>query len=142
MPRARDDDELRSLVRGAGLRATPPRLDVFHVLRSSLEPLSHAEVCDRLGTHRTMDRSTVFRNLEDLAEVGLARRVDLGDHIWRFSCAVSTDAPLATFVCTTCSKVESLRDVEIVDRRGKPPRWLKQRGVEILVRGRCDACRA
>lgn len=142
MPRARDDDhdQLRALVRNGGLRATPSRIRVLQLLRSASGPVSHGEVCDQLGSDRTMDRSTVHRNLEDLVEVGLARRIDLGDRIWRFETTASEDSTRATFVCTKCGRIEPLRDAELVDRRRKPPRALRGRRFVILVRGRCDAC--
>src|SRR5678815_74677 len=76
-------DELRSAVRGKGLRATPSRLAVLELLRSSDAPMSHGDVADRLATQE-WDRATIYRNLTDLAEAGLLRRTDVGDHIWRF----------------------------------------------------------
>ena len=30
------------------------------------------------------DPATIYRNLTDLSEAGLARRTDVGDHVWRF----------------------------------------------------------
>src|ERR1700753_1855449 len=76
-------DELRSAVRGKGLRATPSRLAVLDLVRSSDPPMSHGDVADRLAS-QTWDRATIYRNLTDLAEAGLVRRTDVGDHVWRF----------------------------------------------------------
>ena len=82
-------DELRSAVRAKGLRATPSRLAVLELLRASDTPMSHGDVADRLATE-AWDRATIYRNLTDLAESGLVRRTDVGDHVWRFE-AVSDD---------------------------------------------------
>ena len=133
-------DELRSAVRTSGLRATPSRLAVLELLRASDAPLSHGDVADRLAS-QPWDRATIYRNLTDLAEAGLVRRTDVGDHVWRFE-AVSQDHDGAHphFVCTECGTVECLPEIELAIRRAKAPRAVKQRQVEVHVRGLCDAC--
>jgi Fur family transcriptional regulator, ferric uptake regulator len=135
-------DELRSAVRGKGLRATPSRLAVLELLRSSDTPMSHGDVADRLAS-QTWDRATIYRNLTDLAEAGLVRRTDVGDHVWRFEAVSGEHAVDAHphFVCTECGTVECLPELELsVRARGKPPRAVKQRQVEVQLRGLCDAC--
>ena len=140
-----DLDALRSAVRGKGLRATPSRLAVLDLLRSSDSPMSHGDVADRLAS-QAWDRATIYRNLTDLAEAGLVRRTDVGDHVWRFE-AVSDEHEAAShphFVCTECGAVECLPELELAVRRtstSRPPRAVKQRQVEVHVRGLCDACR-
>lgn len=139
-------DELRSAVRAKGLRATPSRLAVLELLRVSDAPMSHGDVADRLAT-QAWDRATIYRNLTDLAEAGLVRRTDVGDHVWRYE-AVSGDHEASAhphFVCTECGTVECLPEIELAVRtsrtsRARPPRAVKQRQVEVHVRGLCDAC--
>jgi len=139
-------DELRGAVRAKGLRATPSRLAVLELLRASDAPMSHGDVADRLAS-QAWDRATIYRNLTDLSEAGLVRRTDMGDHIWRFE-AVSGDHEAAAhphFVCTECGSVECLPEIELAVRasrstRSRPPRAVKQRQVEVHVRGLCDAC--
>jgi Fur family ferric uptake transcriptional regulator len=140
---AKNTDELRSAVRSSGLRATPSRLAVLELVRASEAPVSHGDVADRLHTH-AWDRATIYRNLIDLAEVGLLRRTDVGDHVWRFEAITEDhDAEHPHFVCTECGTVECLPELEIAlstGRRAKAPRAVKQRQVEVHVRGLCDAC--
>jgi Fur family ferric uptake transcriptional regulator len=133
-------DELRAAVRTAGLRATPSRLAVLERVRASDAPMSHSDVADQLAS-QAWDRATIYRNLIDLAEAGLVRRTDMGDHVWRFE-AVSEehDAQHPHFVCTECGTVECLPEIELAIRRAKAPRAVKQRQVEVHVRGLCDAC--
>src|SRR3569623_2403993 len=103
-------DELRSAARAKGLRATPSRLAVLELLRSSDTPMSHGDVADRLAT-QAWDRATIYRNLTALAEAGLVRRPDVGDHVWRFEAVKDEREPGAHphFVCTECGVVECLR---------------------------------
>ena len=68
-----EQDALRSAVRDAGLRATPPRLAVLALLQDSTTPLSHGEVVGRPAS-RGWDPATLYRNLNDLVDAKLARR--------------------------------------------------------------------
>ncbi|HEY4059622.1 MAG TPA: transcriptional repressor [Kofleriaceae bacterium] len=135
-------EELRRALRAASLRATPSRIGVLALLRTISSPVSHGDVADRLASHGC-DRATIYRNLMDLAEAGLARRTDLGDHVWRFEATSSAHAgaPHPHFVCTECGTVECLPDLELAGpKRARTPRALRTRQVEVHVRGLCDAC--
>ena len=140
----KNTDEIRSAVRTTGLRATPSRLAVLELVRTCDTPVSHGDVADRLAS-QPWDRATIYRNLIDLSEAGLLRRTDVGDHVWRFE-AVRDDRdahPHPHFVCTECGFIECLPEVEIhmtAGKRAKAPRAVKQRQVEVHVRGLCDAC--
>lgn len=142
---AKNLDELRAAVRARGLRATPSRLAVLDVVRGTEAPVSHGEVADRLAS-QAWDRATIYRNLTDLAEVGLLRRTDVGDHVWRFEAIEHEASAHPHFVCTECGVVECLPEIELTLRRPEPsrrvraPRAVKQRQVEVHVRGLCDAC--
>ena len=136
-------DELRGILRAAGLRATPSRIAVLGLVRASARPVSHGEVAELLAGE-PWDRATIYRNLTDLAEAGLVRRTDLGDHVWRFEAVAAGHAATAHphFVCTTCGIIECLPDVELALRRTRIPRAVRTRKVEVHLRGVCDACGA
>lgn len=135
------NEELRAKVRENGLRATPSRIAVLRLLRASDHPMSHGEVADELGAE-PWDRATIYRNLTDLADAGLVRRTDLGDHVWRFEAVAAghgaADHP--HFVCTSCGTIECLPDVALALRKSRTPRALRAREVEVQVRGLCDGC--
>ncbi len=137
---AKNTEEIRAALRTRGLRATPSRIAVVDVLRSAGAPMSHGDVAERLAT-QPWDRATIYRNLTDLASAGLARRTDVGDHVWRFE-AVTNDHDTAHphFVCTECGTVECMPEIELAVRRAKAPRAVRNRQVEVHVRGLCDAC--
>lgn len=140
MPRrARTHDDLRKEIRGAGLRATPSRVLTLNLLRTQGQPISHSEAADRLAT-RDLDRVTVYRNLTDLADAGLARRIDHGDHVWRFE-AVTAGHEHPHFVCTACGTVECLPEVQLTTPRARAPRAVRAKEVEVQIRGVCDSCR-
>jgi Fur family ferric uptake transcriptional regulator len=141
MASRRDDLEtLRAAVRNAGLRATPSRIAVLRLLRTAGSPVSHSDVVAELAS-QAWDPATIYRNLTDLSDVGLARRTDVGDHVWRYEAINGHQASAHPhFVCTECGSVECLPDLEYVVTRAKAPRAVRLKRVEIQLRGPCDAC--
>lgn len=136
--------DLKLVLREAGLRATSARAAVLRCLMDAGAPLSHAEVCEWLAP-LGYDRATLYRNLMDLTEAGIASRTDLGDHLWRFE-LLSADrehhAELHPhFVCSSCGDVSCLPEdaVNVTTARGVP-RAVKKREVEIQIRGVCNDC--
>jgi Fur family transcriptional regulator, ferric uptake regulator len=138
----RTDSPLRDALRGAGLRVTPSRIAVLRLLRASASPLSHADVADRLDD-LGFDRATLYRNLLDLTEKGMARRTDVGDHVWRFE-AIGTEADAREhphFVCNQCGRVECLPDVTVTMPKGvRAPKAIRQNEIEVQMKGVCDSC--
>jgi Fur family ferric uptake transcriptional regulator len=138
-----DREALGTAIRKAGLRVTSSRIAVLGVLRDEQTPLSHADVSARLE-HLGLDRTTVYRNLIDLAEAGLLRRTDV-EHTWRFELVDGEHTHGETqhphFVCTDCGKVACLPagTVAVRPARGGPTA-LRRGNVEIQLRGRCDSC--
>jgi len=137
-------DELKDRLRAAGLRATSARVAVLRCLARATAPLTHGEVCDALSSEG-FDRATLYRNLMDLTEVGIASRSDHGDHLWRFELegrGHNEEASLHPhFVCSECGDVSCLPEgaVDVRATRGVP-KAVRRREVEIQIRGVCNAC--
>jgi Fur family ferric uptake transcriptional regulator len=141
-PRIQPEANQTADLRRAGLRVTPARLAVLAALRGRTAPASHADLAAALEG-AVPDRATVYRNLVELVKAGLARRRDLGDHVWRFEAAGARpggkDHP--HFLCTACGSLACLDTLKVSLRRGaRVPRALKDDAVEILVKGLCDEC--
>jgi Fe2+ or Zn2+ uptake regulation protein len=86
------------------------------------------------------DRATVYRILNELARVGLVRRVDVGDRVWRFAAATRPSRTMfAMFTCTQCHAARQLLEVEL---RLPPrvPHALRRNNFQIHLRGSCDDC--
>jgi Fur family ferric uptake transcriptional regulator len=131
------------LLRSHGLRRTTARVRVLRFVQASMRPLSHGEVAKALAAE-SFDYATVYRNLTDLAEVGILVRTDLGDHVWRFELAserADAAAQHPHFICTDCGAVSCLPDGTVkLTPRGKTPRAVTRRQVTVQLRGRCDDC--
>lgn len=134
-------EELKGIIRNAGLRSTAPRVAVLRRLMEATNPVSHGELVTQL-TDQGMDRTTVYRNLVDLTDAGLVQRTDLGDHVWRFELKRRGDEPRHPhFTCVDCGAVSCLPEVTLSVKPGRGvPRALNRQKVEIQLRGVCDDC--
>ena len=141
---ATNDTRLQDRIREAGMRVTAPRLAVLRHLAAQPTPVSHSEIVDGLIS---WDRATVFRNLVDLTESGLVRRIDVGDHVWRYEYATEGGLPEGHphFTCISCGEVTCLDGVSVAmtPTLVKPaaPNFVPDLAhVEIHLRGRCVRC--
>jgi Fur family ferric uptake transcriptional regulator len=103
---------------------------------------THTEAVEALGS--AFDRVSIYRALTDLTRARLLVRADEGDHVWRFSLIDpehSHDWGRPRFVCVHCGVVICLSEKAIrMDVRGRVPRALRARRVEVQLRGECDVC--
>lgn len=137
----RTHEELRARLKRAGLRSTSVRIDVLCALHAAAAPVSYDALIDRLGEGR-FDAATVYRILADLSEVGVLRRMDLGDHVWRFELvdecrSVPADHP--HFFCVACKQATCLPDVQIAP--ASLPASLGGAQFDVQLTGRCADCR-
>ena len=138
----REIEELRLLLKESGLRCTSARLTVIQELKQAATPVTHAEMAEKL-VPLGFDKATIFRNLVDLAEAGLLRRIELGDHVWRFEwIARETDADEHPhFLCTVCGEVACLRNLAL-ELPSLTDGDVFGEVTEILFKGQCIKCLA
>ena len=134
-------DAVRTILRSAGIRATPARIAVLVELRAATSPLTHADLTEVLVPFG-FDKATVFRNLNDLADAELVSRTELGDHVWRFE-VIDPDRPADEkhphFVCTECGTVKCLGDMDFTSSSKRRAKSIG-RITEILIKGHCTSC--
>jgi Fur family ferric uptake transcriptional regulator len=147
MPVREPDDaemrEIRALLRGAKLRSTPARILVLRELRRARNPMTHAELAERLMP-LGFDKATVFRNLADLTEAEILHRAELGDHVWRFEVRNPDEAHPGShphFVCVECGNVTCLEEMEFTAASRERSAEIS-RITEILIKGHCTTCDA
>ena len=123
-----------------GLRCTPARIAVLHALESSTSPLTHSDIAMMLND-MGVDKATVLRNLTDLANVGLARRTELGDRLWRYELndPAKGEETHPHFLCIDCGSVRCLDDVELTSASRRHSSAVGT-VTEILLKGHCLVC--
>lgn len=93
------------------LRITPNRQVLLEVLHAAEAPLSPPAIVGKFHAHgRKANKTTVYRELECLASIGLVRRVIVSDRKQYFE--LTERGHHHHFVCRQCDRVE---DVEIED---------------------------
>ena len=144
MPTKLDDvyTEARALIKSKGMRVTAQRLAVLVALHERGAPMTHEDVMLELGTEG-YDKASVWRVLSDFAGIGLVRRMDLGDRVWRYelydACRpLSDDHP--HFLCEVCSEVTCLPPLEVRARGGGIPPALVNANFHIRISGTCARC--
>ena len=133
----------KQLLRDVSLRATAARVAVLRLLANAARPVSHADVVDQLADFG-FDQSTMFRCLNELADAGLAARLDLGDQIRRFELRESRGEKEFThphFMCVDCGELSCMNDFSIQISPSRGPRRDKLGTItEIMIRGHCGSC--
>ncbi len=135
-------DEARQLLRDQGLRCTSCRVAVVRHLAGADSPLSHNEVADALEGDG-FDKSTIYRSLVELSDAGLANRLDLGDHTYRFE--LIDEGPETYhphFLCIDCGEVSCIPEIEVrVNTQTTPRPSALGTITEILLKGHCPNCK-
>ena len=133
-------DEAKERIREAGLRATAPRVAVLLLLVKTTKPLSHSEVVDALGSDE-WDPSTLYRNLQKLEEVGLARIASQVGGVTRYEARAEDEGPHLHphFSCKICGAVECLPTATLAGPIARA--WHQSiRGAELQLIGECPTC--
>jgi Fur family ferric uptake transcriptional regulator len=133
-----DDAALRALLEELGLRITGARLAVLGFILQSRRAVSHADVEAGLAA-RQIDRVTLYRTLDTLAEAGLLAKSIGSDRVARFVPIARGDhSHHAHFSCDRCGRLYCLP--------AKPPRpaqlpaGFEASTVELNVHGLCADC--
>jgi len=129
------------LLRQAGERVTPVRVQVLEVLISTGHPISQAQLAG-LPELAASDRVTLYRTLNRLRAAGLVHAVEGIDGAWRY-CAHRSEARGCPgdhphFLCLTCGRMTCLTGQRLphVD----VPPGVQVQGKQLVVYGRCAAC--
>ena len=105
--------EASVLLKTVGIRATPKRVALLHVLGKACEPLSAEILRSRV---RGMDLVTIYRNLQEFVKTGIVQEVRFKDGIVRYEIAHTHHHHL---VCTDCGFVEEIElcDMALLEKR-------------------------
>jgi Fur family ferric uptake transcriptional regulator len=134
----------RDVVRRSGARSGTARDAVIAHLATQSCCLSAQEVLDGLRAEgRAVGIASVYRALDQLAELGLVHRIDLGEGLTRFEPAHPGGEHHHHLVCETCGKVDTFDDPAleraITDVAGSHDYVLGQH--DVVLRGACGDCR-
>ena len=128
----------------AGYRRGGARRAVIELLSREDCALSALEIEDQLrGSGRQVGRASIYRVLEELEELGLVTRLDLGTGTARFE-AVDPDGDRHHhhLLCDGCGDLVPFSDSELERAIGRLSRRLPYpvSGHEVTLHGSCASC--
>lgn len=133
-------EQARRLIRETGNRVTSPRVAVLRALGAANKPMSHGEVVEKMDGEG-WDQATVYRNLQKLAEAGLARVASNVGGVVRYAASWENDEPHLHphFACRLCGSVACLRGAELAGSVSR--RWKQSVATsEMQLVGDCPEC--
>jgi len=130
-------------LRAAGERVTPQRLQVADALSTAGRQLTAQELWERLRRRQpAIGRATVFRTVEALVAAGVARRLELENHVYGYvACQPEHHHHLA---CSGCGGVEEIGEAYIrpVAERVAADTGFQIDDARLDFYGRCARCLA
>ncbi len=133
---------IESTIRATGARVTTSRVRVYALLQNAQGPLCHRDIEQRLSGEAlpALDRVTLYRVLDWLAQAGLAHKAADTRGVFRFSAATSDGEHLRHmhFRCTACGGVFCLE----MSQPSLPelPQGFRLASAEFDIRGVCPDC--
>ena len=128
----------------AGFRRGGARRAVIEVLAAEPCALSALDIDERLrASDRRVGRASVYRALEQLSELDLVHRLDLGAETARYERTQPGGEHHHHMVCDRCGKVLPFEDagLERAVTKVTGGAGFEVRDHEIVLHGACDACR-
>ncbi len=135
--------DYRNILTAAGLEATRNRLRVLEVIGENSYPLSAGDIYTTVERHHPINRVTVYRILDLLAENNIIERLGSLKRGSYYGLAPNENhAPHPHFYCTSCGRMDCLSPgslaVNTEHLRITFPGKIER--VEVRVDGLCKTC--
>jgi Fur family transcriptional regulator, ferric uptake regulator len=136
------EDAARALA-AAGYRRGGARRAILELLDEQSCALSAIEIQDALtGRNREVSRASIYRVMEELEEIGLVQRVEVGRGVVRYEPARSGPGHHHHLVCDHCGRISPFTDagLERAIRRVSDSLPLRVSEHEVVIHGACETC--
>jgi len=131
------------LLRSLKLKTTPTRLAILVFLQTHHKPVSAQTLAEKLGKN-AIDQATVYRNLTNLEELGVVRRVELKSNRAFFELKSNKDHH--HIICVSCGLIEDFYNCNIdkvaVSALKNSKRFAKVSEHSLELFGLCKQCEA
>lgn len=131
-------DHAAERIQEAGLRRSTPRQQVIDLMAIQDCALTALEMDAKLSG---VGRATVYRAIDQLEELGLVQRIDLGGNAHGYEKLEPSGHHHHHIVCDDCGKVEPFEDdaleeaIHDISRKG-----FQLRTHEVTLHGHCAEC--
>ena len=128
----------------AGFRRGGARRAVIDLLGRQACALTAHEIDERLRTEgRAVGRASVYRALEQLTELHLVARLEVGQDAARYEPVLPSGVHHHHLVCDSCGRITPFEDRALetaIDRLSRRVRF-DVGDHDVVLHGSCDACR-
>lgn len=135
-------ERLSKLLSHFGVRVTPVRYLLYQALEEATVAMSLSDLEVEL---RTVDKSSIFRNLQLFLEAGLIHQIQDGSGIAKYAVSQveSTDHPLthAHFTCRKCAETICLEGITLDLTQLAIPEGFQVDGYTLILKGICPHCK-
>lgn len=107
------EDNLKQLIKSAGLNFTRPRKAILELLKEEHGPFSAEEISQTLGPE-VCDQATIFRTLKQFCEKGLINSVSLNEGFIRYEYN-DPHHHHHHLICRSCQKLETINECLVKD---------------------------
>ena len=136
-------EEAERALTAAGYRRGGARRAILGLLDEQSCALSAIEIQDALtGRNREVSRASIYRVMEELEEIGLVQRVEVGRGVVRYEPARSGPGHHHHLVCDHCGRISPFTDagLERAIRRVSDGLPLRVSEHEVVIHGACETC--
>lgn len=117
------------------IRNTKQRELILKIINNSCEHLNAEAVYDLSRKHiKNISLGTVYRNLNQLVDLGLVRRIKMDNGIDRFDNTIQNHSH---FICTECNNIIDIFDSIMFEENLKN---MKVISYDIKLTGICEVC--
>lgn len=96
------------LLKKKGIKVTPQRLAIYHMLRSTKSHPSADAIYQGLSKQfPTMSFATVYKTLDLLSQIGLVQKINVGEDSFRYDASTESHPHI---ICLKCKKVEDVEN--------------------------------
>lgn len=133
-----DKEKFSRLLEHFGVRVTPVRYLLYEALARESTAVSLTDLETEL---KTVDKSSIFRNLQLFLEVGLIHQIQDGSGIAKYAVNQSHGHSHAHFTCEACGDTICLDGLSLNVCELSLPQGYKADGYTLLIKGKCAHCK-
>ncbi|MCD6254133.1 MAG: transcriptional repressor [Thermotogae bacterium] len=135
-------DVMRKKLRERGNRVTAQREAILKIFEEVGDHLGAEDVYQLLmRRRRRISKATVYRTLELLTNMGMLRRLELNEGVYRYELAESTSNHHHA-ICTSCGTIVNidLEDLESLTQRAAEAVGFTMTNYSVIIYGICPSC--
>jgi Fur family transcriptional regulator, ferric uptake regulator len=136
-------EEAAGALAAAGYRRGGARHAILELLDEQPCALSAVEIQQALTRrNREVSRASIYRVMEELEEIGLLQRVEVGGGVIRYEPARRGPGHHHHLVCDHCGQISPFTDegIERAIRRVSETLPLRVSEHEVVIHGACETC--